>query len=138
MTREDPTHIEDNLPDAKLIAIKVADDHFIDIIQFLSIGMAPAEYTTKQRKELVVQATDFLLIARHLHKMGPDEVLHRYAPKHERQGIPTEAGVGVSSGNYAVKATMHNILISGLLWCTVHKDEKDYFHACDVCQRIGN
>ena len=38
-------NIEENLPNAQLFAIRVADDHFTDIIHFFSIGMAPKEYT---------------------------------------------------------------------------------------------
>jgi len=43
---EEPTNIEDNLHDTQLFAIRVVNDHFVDIIQFLSKGMAPSEYTT--------------------------------------------------------------------------------------------
>lgn len=63
-TREEPTSIEDNLPDAKLFVIRVADDHFLDIIQFFTIGMAPSKYITHQKKELVVREVDFSLVAR--------------------------------------------------------------------------
>ena len=38
---EEPTSIEDNLPDVQLFTIRVADDHFMDVIQFLATGMAP-------------------------------------------------------------------------------------------------
>eukprot|EP00253_Pinus_taeda_P027353 PITA_27353 len=86
-TGEEPTSLEDNLPDAQLFAIKVADDHFADIIQFLSTGMVPVEYTTKQKKELVVRAIDFSLIAGHLYKMGQDEILRRYVPEHESRAF---------------------------------------------------
>lgn len=57
--------------------------------------MAPTKHTTKQKKELVVQAIDFSLIARHLYKMGLDE--------HERQRILTEAHGGVKGENYVGK-----------------------------------
>lgn len=40
-TREEPTCIEDNLPDGKLFSIRIADDHFTYIIQFFTTGMAP-------------------------------------------------------------------------------------------------
>jgi hypothetical protein len=43
---EDPTSLEDTLPDAQLLPIRNIDDHFADIVQFLSIVMAPTEYTT--------------------------------------------------------------------------------------------
>jgi hypothetical protein len=42
---EEPTSLEDTLPDAQLLAIRRIDDHFIEIVQFLLIGMAPNEYT---------------------------------------------------------------------------------------------
>jgi hypothetical protein len=72
---EEPTNLEYTLPDAQLLAIINIDDHFAEIVQFLSTGMSPSEYTIPHNKMLVVCATDFLLIARHLYKMGLDEIL---------------------------------------------------------------
>jgi hypothetical protein len=74
---EEPTSLEDALSDAQLLAIRNIDDHFTEIVQFLSTGMAPSEYTIPQKKQLVVRAADFSLIAGHLYKMGPDEILRR-------------------------------------------------------------
>jgi hypothetical protein len=59
---EEPTSLEDTLSDAQLLAITKTDDHFTDIVQFLSTGMAPSEYTISQKKQLVVRAADFSLI----------------------------------------------------------------------------
>lgn len=42
-TGEEPTNIEDNILDAHLFAIRIVDDPFTNIIQFLTIGMAPSE-----------------------------------------------------------------------------------------------
>jgi hypothetical protein len=42
---EEPTSLEDTLSDAQLLTIRKIDDHFADIVQFLSTGMAPSEYT---------------------------------------------------------------------------------------------
>ena len=47
---EEPSNLEDNLPDAQSFSIHIADDYFADIIQFLVTGNAPAEYTEKKRK----------------------------------------------------------------------------------------
>jgi hypothetical protein len=41
---EEPTRLEDTLSDAQLLAIRKIDDHFADIVQFLSTGMAPSQY----------------------------------------------------------------------------------------------
>jgi hypothetical protein len=59
---EEPTSMEDTLPDEKLLVIRNIDDQFIDIVQFLSTGIAPAKYTIPQKKQLVVRTANFSLI----------------------------------------------------------------------------
>ena len=103
-TGEQPTSIEDKLPDSQLFSIKFIEDYFTNIIQFLSIGMVSMEYTTKKKKELVVRVADFSLIVGHLYKMGLDEVLSKYVPEHERQIILIEAHGGITGGHYAGKS----------------------------------
>lgn len=98
-------NIEDNLPNVQLFSIRIAYDHFVYIIHFLTTGMAPSEHTTQQKKELVVKAIDFSLIAGHLYNMGLDEILRRYVPKHETQITLIEAHSGVIGGHYVGKAT---------------------------------
>ena len=60
---EEPTNIDEGLPDAQLFAIQIVDDYFQDIAQYLSTGLPPPEMTTQQKKQLVVRAMDFTLIA---------------------------------------------------------------------------
>ena len=40
-TGEEPTNLVEGLPDAQLFVVRVADNHFADIIHFLMTGMAP-------------------------------------------------------------------------------------------------
>jgi hypothetical protein len=47
---EEPTSLEDTLPDAQFFSIRKIDDHFTEIVQFLSTGMVPREYTIIQKK----------------------------------------------------------------------------------------
>lgn len=72
---EEPNNLEEGLPDAQLFVVRVADDHFADIIHFLTMGMSPEGYTSQKKKELVVHMTDFSIIVGHLYKMGADEIL---------------------------------------------------------------
>jgi hypothetical protein len=74
---EELTSLEDTLLDSQLLTIRNMDDHFANIVQFLSTGMAPSEYTISQKKQLVVCAAEFSLIASQLYKMVPDEILGR-------------------------------------------------------------
>lgn len=112
------------MPDAQLFAVRVVDDHFADIIRFLTTEMVSKGYTSQQRKELVVHTADFLVIAGNLYKMGADEILQRYVPNFERDSILAKAHGGATRGHYAGKATLH-------------KDSKAYCKACDVCQSTG-
>jgi hypothetical protein len=81
---EEPTSLEDTLPYAQFLAIRNIDDHFAKIVQFLSTAMALHKCTIIQKKQLVVRAADFSLIARQLYKMGPDEILRRCVMEVER------------------------------------------------------
>ena len=72
---EEPTNLEERFPGAQLFAVCEADNHFVDIIHFLSTRTALEGYTSQQKKELVVRVADFLVIARHLYKMGSYEIL---------------------------------------------------------------
>jgi transposase InsO family protein len=51
--------------------------------------------------------------------------------------ILAEAHEGIAGGHYAGKETAQKVLRDGLWWPTLHKDAKDYYRACDVCQRVG-
>ena len=75
---EEPTILEDNFPDAQLFVIHMMDNQnheFNEIIHFLSTSYAPEGMSTNQKKHLVIRATDYTLIARHMYKLGADEVL---------------------------------------------------------------
>jgi hypothetical protein len=133
---EDPSNLEDTLSDAQLLAIIKTDDHFVEIMQFLSIGMAPSEYTISQKKQLVVHAADFSLIVGHLYKMGPDEILRRCVMEAERPLILVESHEGIAGGHYAGKSIAKKVLRVSLWWPTLHRDAKYYSRAFDVCQRV--
>ncbi len=62
----------------------MVDEYFQSIVQYLSTGFAPSEMTTQQKKQLVVRATNFTLIAGQLYKMELDEILHRCVLEHEK------------------------------------------------------
>jgi hypothetical protein len=92
---EELTSLEDALPDAQLLANRKIDDHFAEIVQFLSIGMAPSEYIIPHKKQLVVCVASFSLIARHLYNKGLDEILRRCVMEVEIPLILTEAHEGI-------------------------------------------
>jgi hypothetical protein len=135
LSGEEVGNLDDSLPDAQLFLVKMVDDYFTDIVQFLSTGMAPSDMTIVQKKQLVVKAADYQLIAGSLYKLGADGIL-RCVVEHERPIILEEAHDGIVGGNYAGKSTAQNILHAGLWWPTLHRDAKEYYQTCDVCQRV--
>jgi hypothetical protein len=134
---EEPTNLEDNFSDAKLFLVQVVDGYFVDIIQYLSTGTAPQEFNTAQKKNLVVKDAAYQLITGHLYKMGAESFLRRCVLEHERHRILAEAHEGIDGGRYAGKDTTHKVFHVGIWWPDIHRDEKDYYHKGDVCQRVG-
>jgi len=80
---EEPTNLEEGLPDAQLFIVHIADRHFEDIIHFLTMGTASKECSVQLKKELVVRAADFSVSTGHLYNMGNDEILRWYVLKIE-------------------------------------------------------
>jgi hypothetical protein len=72
---ENTSNLEDNFPNAQLFSVQIADDYFADTIEFLSTCFAPREFTTVQKKKLVVRAVDYQLIAGYLYKLGAYDIL---------------------------------------------------------------
>jgi hypothetical protein len=62
--------------------------------------MAPSEMKVVQKKQLVVKATDYQLIAGNLYKLGEDGILRRCVLEHERSIILEEAHDGIVAGHY--------------------------------------
>jgi len=68
-TGEEPTNLEEGLPDAHLFVVRVTNNHFADIIHFLMMGTAPIWYSSQQKKDLVVHVAKLSVIEGHLYKM---------------------------------------------------------------------
>jgi hypothetical protein len=69
--------------------------------------------------------------------MGADRIFKICVLEHETPNILAETHEGIEGGHYAGKATVKKVLRTGLWWSTVHKDSKEYYKKCDVCQGVG-
>ena len=104
----------------------MVNDHYEQSIHLLSMGKALDDFTTSQKKQLVVWAAYFQLIFVQLYNMGLDEVLRRYVLLHEHERILEEAHDGVTGGHYGGHTTARKILHIGLWWPTMHNDATNY------------
>jgi hypothetical protein len=75
LSEEDASNLDDSLPKAHLFEIQTIDDYFVYIVYFLSTGLSPPKFTIVQKKQIVVKATDYQLIAGKLYKLGADGIL---------------------------------------------------------------
>jgi hypothetical protein len=50
---DDVGNLDDILLDAQLFAVKMVDDYFVYIVQFLITGMTPSDMTVAQKKQLL-------------------------------------------------------------------------------------
>jgi hypothetical protein len=108
------------------------------IFQFLSLGVAPPKFTTTQKKKLVVKAPYYQLIVGNCYKLGEDDILQRCVLEHKRPIILSESHEGIVGVHYARKEKAQNIFHIGIWWLTLHKDAKEFYQNCDVCERVRN
>ena len=121
----------------KLFASYIVDGNFEDIIHLLITRTALEGYSVQQKKGLMVHVIDFSIIARHLYRMGTDDILQWYVHGFKRSSILTDAHGGTARGHYVGRATAQKILRAWLWWPTLHQDSKSYCKACDMCQRTS-
>jgi hypothetical protein len=50
LSREEAGNLDDNLLDVQLFVVKMVDDYFLNIVQFLSTGMESSEMEVVQKK----------------------------------------------------------------------------------------
>jgi len=80
---EEPTNLEDKFPDAHLFSIQIVYEYFVYIIELLSTGVAPNEFSTMQKKNIVVIVANYQLIVGHLYKIGTYIILRSCVMEYE-------------------------------------------------------
>ena len=88
----------------------MVNDYYEQIIQFLSTWKASDDFTTSQKKQLVIRATYFQVIVGQLYNMGPNEILWQHVIPHEKERISTEEHDVVTGGYYGGHTTIRKIL----------------------------
>ena len=132
-TGEEPTGINDELPNSHLFHIEAVPEELEEISQFLETGQAPEGLNTKKKQILAMKDAPYSLINGFLYKMELDGILRRCVPEHEQDHIIHEAHYGPAGGHFQVDTTAKKIQQSGLWWPTLHKDCKSFVSRCDKC-----
>ena len=123
-TGEEPTRVEDDLPDVHLFRIEVVPVELEEITQLLENRQAPEGMNMKKKQILAMKAAPYSLINGFLYKMGLDDILRRCVLEHERNNIMHEAHYGPTRGHFQADTIAKKIQQSGLWWPTLYKDAK--------------
>ena len=137
VTGEEPTGVDDELPDVQLFQIEAVLDWYDEMLYFLESGSFPGYLSKDQRKRLALRSHTFMMIVGQLYMMGIDQVMRRCVRPHEQEAVLREAHQGVSGGHFSGDITSQKIFQVGLWWPTVIKDAWRFAKHCDTCQRIG-
>ena len=108
-TGEEPTRVDDDLPDAHLFWIELVPTELEEITQFLEDGHAPEGMINKKKQILAMKVAPYSLINGFLYKMGSDNILRRCVLEHERDQIIHEAHYGPTGGNFQAETTAKKI-----------------------------
>lgn len=119
---EDPTGIDDDLPDAHLFRVEAIPAKLAKIGQYLQEGKAPNYFLEKRKKILTIKVAPYTLINGNLYKLGLDDILRRCFLEHERKDIIQEAHSGTAGDHFSVETTIKKILQAGMWWPSINKD----------------
>lgn len=90
-TGEEPTDIDDDLPNAHLFRFEEVLEELAYIVQFLQDGKSPDGLLEKRKKILATKVAPYSLMNKSLYKIGHDDILFRCALPYECQPIINEA-----------------------------------------------
>ena len=96
---EDASNLDDNFPDVQLFAVRMVDDYFTEIVEFLNTSVAPSGMTVAKKKQLVVKEIDYQLIAGKLYKLGVDGIFRCCVLEHEKSVILEDVHDGIVGGH---------------------------------------
>ena len=106
---EEPTGVEDDLPDAHLFQIEVVSTELEEIAQFLENGQASEGMSMKKKQILAMKAAPYSLINKFLYKMSLDDILQWCVLENKRENIMHETQYGLMGAHFQEDTTANKI-----------------------------
>jgi hypothetical protein len=125
-----------DFPDEHLFAIRVEEDMYAEIRNYLKNGVVPPGDAHKRRM-FILKAGPYTLVQGVLFKEGPDNRLRRCINKKESWKVLHTFHSGEEGGHFGGEATTRKIREAGYWWPTLHKDVHQYIRSCEPCQHSG-
>ena len=136
--QEEEREIVENFPDEQLFQLSLQSPWYDDIVNFLTCGIMPPEFSYQQRKKLRTDSMYYIWDDPLLFKRGADLIIRRCVPEGEQSKILQECHASPYGGHFAGNKTAHKIIQSGFCWLTIFKDCFEWVKLCDQCQRMRN
>ena len=135
---EEKVILTENFPDEQLFKVSCQLPWYADIVNYLSCGVVPSEFTSQQKRKLRTDSRYYIWDDPLLFKRGADMIIRRCVPENEQGKILDECHASPYGGHFSGERTAHKILQSGFYWPTIFKDCAEWVKLCDRCQKIGN
>ena len=135
---EEEMEVTKNFPNEQVFQLSFQLPWYADIVNFLTCGVMPQEFSFQQRKKLRTDNRFYIWDDPLFFKRGADMIIIRCVPKSEQGKILQECHVSPYGGHFVGDKTTHKILQSGFYWPTIFKDCFEWVKLCDQCQRMGN
>ena len=136
--KEEGIDLAENFPDEQLFQLSFQSPWYADIVNFLTCGVIPPEFSYQQRKKLRTDNIFYIWDVPLLFKRGADMIIKRCVPESEQGKILHGCHASAYGGHFAGDKTTHKILQEGFYWPTIFKDCFEWVKLCDQCQRMGN
>ena len=118
IVEEEGTELAKNFPDEQLFQLSFQSPWYADIVNFLSCGVMPPEFSYQQRKKLRTDNRFYIWDDPLLFKKGANMIIKRCVPESEQGRILYECHASPYGGHFAGDKTTHKIFQSGFYWPT--------------------
>ena len=110
----------------------------MNLLNYLTCGIAPPDMNSNQRKQFFSQTKSYFWDEPCLYKACGDGLIRQCVREEEINSIISHCHDMPSGGHASGNTTAAKILQAGFYWPTSFKDVYAYIWACDRCQRIGS
>ena len=128
--------INDEFPEESLLLVENAP-WYAHIANFLATRELPTDWKTQNKKFFFTKIHSYYWEEPFLYKYCADQIIRRYVPEEEQQGILSHCHENACGGHFASQKTAMKVLQSGFYWPSLFKDAHTICRECDKCQRLG-
>ena len=111
--KEKEMEVAENFPNEQLFQLSFQLPWYADIVNFLSCGVMPPEFSYQQRKKLRTENRFYIWDDPLLFKRGADMIIRRCVPESEQGKFLQECHASPYGGHFTGDKTAHKIFQSG-------------------------